>query len=116
MSIDDKQKKLDLTMEDANETSISIERKSLAKRIFQLVLCIVIGWFFIFVFTPGWVSHSKIHQDFMSAVDEFDIPVTATYYNDLPFINDAYIMMLDSWRYAPKGAKFTKKITSKTRK
>jgi|GEM_PF-552582 len=81
----------------------SSPRKSRVKGWGQLILAIAGFWFFLWMFTPFWVSHSKIHQDFSRAVDEFDVPVGAMYYNDLPFINDAAMVLRDTWRFLPRG-------------
>ncbi len=65
----------------------------------KLIAFFVFGWFFLFVFTPFWVSYSPIHQHFFQTAEENDIPVGALYYNDLPFINDAAMILRDTWRF-----------------
>ncbi len=63
------------------------------------VFCI---WFFLWVFTPFWVSFSPLQQRFAAVQEEMDIPIGALYYNDLPFINDAAMMLRDTWRFLPR--------------
>lgn len=60
-------------------------------------------WFVIWVATPFWVSFSPLHQQFAEAQERHGVPIGALYYNDLPFINDAAMMLNDTWRYLPRG-------------
>ena len=71
----------------------------------KLLLCLGGIWFFLWVFTPFWVSFSPVHQEFEAVQEKYDIPIKALYYNDLPFINDAQIELRDTWRFPPKGPK-----------
>lgn len=90
------------------------QKKPLGKRLLQLAACLLGVYLFVFVFTPAWVSQSKLHQDFMTAVEDLGVPTTATYYNDLPFINEAYIMLHDTWRFLPRDMADKQKRASKT--
>ena len=76
--------------------------KSRFKAWSQFILAIAGIWFIIWVFTPFWVSHSKIHQEFGEAIEDLNVPVGAMYYNDLPFINDAAMILRDTWRFLPR--------------
>jgi len=89
-------------MPDDSSTQGKEQKRSWSKRIWSFVIAVGLYLLFANVFTPMWVSHSKLHQDFMAAVDDLEVPVGVMYYNDLPFINDAAMIMYDTWRYLPR--------------
>lgn len=56
----------------------------------KLLLCMGFIWLLLWVITPMWVSLSPLHQEFAEAQEQYDVPIGALYYNDLPFIIDAF--------------------------
>ena len=88
---------------EVTSSSSSVKPKKSRLKAWLQFICAIVGmWFFLWVFTPFWVSHSKIHQEFASAIEDLNVPVGALYYNDLPFINDAAMMLRDTWRFLPR--------------
>lgn len=71
----------------------------------KLLLSVAFLWFFLGWFTPFWVSFSPLHQKFAAAQDDLNVPIGALYYNDLPFINEATMVLRDTWRFLPRGGK-----------
>lgn len=69
----------------------------------KLGVAVLAIWLLIWVITPFWVSLSPLHQRFADVQEKYDVPIGALYYNDLPFINDAAMMLNDTWRYLPHG-------------
>lgn len=69
----------------------------------QLGLWIGGIWLLLWVITPLWVSQSPLHQDFAAAQEQYDVPIGALYYNDIPFINEAAMEIRDTWRFLPRG-------------
>ena len=68
----------------------------------KLLFAVVFIWFFLWMFTPFWVSFSPVHQRFAAAQEDLGVPIGALYYNDLPFINDAAMVLRDTWRFLPR--------------
>lgn len=71
----------------------------------KLALVLFGIWFILWVITPIWVSHSPAQQRLAEVQERYDIPFGALYYNDLPFIMDAFTTVNDTWRYLPRGPK-----------
>ncbi len=69
----------------------------------KLLLCMGFIWLLLWVITPMWVSLSPLHQEFAEAQEQYDVPIGALYYNDLPFIIDASMETRDTWRFLPRG-------------
>lgn len=59
------------------------------KGLVQLLFISIFFWFFSCVFTPWWISYSPEHQRFLKALDDYDIPIGALYYTDVPISEDA---------------------------
>lgn len=76
--------------------------QSRAKGWLKLLFAVIFIWFFLWMFTPFWVSFSPLHQRFAAAQEELGVPIGAMYYNDLPFINDAAMVLRDTWRFLPR--------------
>ena len=65
----------------------------------KLLFAVGFIWFFLWMFTPFWVSFSPLHQRFAAAQEDLGVPM---YYNDLPFINEAAMVLRDTWRFLPR--------------
>ena len=70
----------------------------------KLLLSVAFIWFFMWVFTPFWVSKFPTQQRLAKLQDENGIPYGALYYNDLPYNMDASMEIRDSWRFPPRSS------------
>lgn len=90
------------------------DRPSRLRGVIKLAFSIFLIWFIIWVATPFWVSFSPVHQQFAKAQETHGVPIGALYYNDLPFINDAAMVLRDTWRFTPRGPHPATDKTDKT--